>query len=378
MDELTIVRNLRSDQESPSPAAVTAGRAALFERIGAEVDPGASARKVAAPSRKRVLRGLTALGAGALVAGLVFSDLVGLAGWRGGADPAAAAVLEQAAVAAFTFEDIALGAGEYLLVERESVGVTSGQEAVGPVVYFRIREYSQLYVPADRRDEWVWIRPANSLVEVLTPGGEGLVERYYATVNEETGGEPERLRAAGGAFYGNTSDSQWGDYDSMPRDPYLLLNHIYLITLGAGPSRDGEALVFIADTLRQGTAPADLRAALFRAAAMIPGVTITEERAELDGSIGIAVGRFESRNGLRVELVFDPATGQLIGEREVAVDGYPEEFVEPGDVYRSSTVRMSVTDRAPAGGTPNGALDLRGCTPGDQPGAWNCPPPNND
>ena len=223
----------------------------------------------------------------------------------------------------------------------------------------------------------MWIRPTNTLVDVLTPGGDDLVERYYASINEETGGEPERLRAAGGAFYGNTSDSQWGDYDSMPRDPYLVLNHIYLMTLGAGPSRDGEALVFITDTLHQGTAPADLRAALFRAAAMIPGVTITEERAELDGSVGIAVGRFESKNGLRVELVFDPATGQLIGEREVAVEGYPEEFVEPGDVYRWSTVRMSVTDRAPAGGTPNGAFDLMGCTPGDQPGAWNCPPPTN-
>jgi len=151
-----------------------------------------------------------------------------------------------------------------------------------------------------------------------------------------------------------------------------------MMTFGAGPSRDGEALVFIADTLRQGTAPADLRAALFRAVAMIPGVTVTEERAELDGSVGVAVGRFESKNGLRIELVFDPATGQLIGEREVAVDGYPEQLVKPGDVYRSSTVRMSVTDRAPEGGTPNGAFDVLGCTPGDRRGEWQCPPPAND
>jgi len=378
MDELTIVRNLRGEQESPTPAAVTAGRAALFDRIGAAADPGTAARKAGVPNRKLVRPGLAALGAGALVAVLVFSDLVGLAGWRGGADPAAAAVLEQAAVAAITFEDISLNAGDYLLVERESVGVTSGQEAVGPVVYFRVRQYSQLYVPADREDEWIWVRPTNTLVDILTPGGEDLVGRYYATIDEETGGVPERLRATGGAFYGNTSDSQWGDYDSMPRDPYRLLNHIYMMTFGAGSSRDGEALVFIADTLRQGTAPADLRAALFRAAAMIPGVTVTEERAELDGSVGVAVGRFESKNGLRIELVFDPATGQLIGEREVAVDGYPEQLVKPGDVYRSSTVRMSVTDRAPEGGTPNGAFDVLGCTPGDRRWEWQCPPPAND
>lgn len=378
MDELTLVRSLRSEQDGPTPEALTAGRAALFQRIGVEVDPGTTRRAEQPAKRKRTITGLAALGSGALIAGLVFSDVVGLAGWRGGADPAAAAVLEKAAVAAIAFEDTAVGPGEYLVVETTSVGVTSGQEETGPVVYYRIQDSSRLYVPADRDDEWVWIRGQVSLVDVLTPGGEGLVERYFAAMKKEWGDEPERLRAAGGHFYGNTADSQWGAYDSMPRDPYRLLNHIYRMTLGAGPSRDGEALVFIADTLRQGTAPADLRAALFRAAAMIPGVTIIEDRAELDGRVGVAIGRYESENGLRTELVFDPASGQLIGEREIAVVGYPEEFVEAGDVYRSSTFRMSVTDRAPSGGTPNGALDRIGCVPGDQPGQWSCPQSGED
>lgn len=378
MDELTLVRSLRSEQDGPAPEVLTAGRAALFERIGAEVDPGARQPAAQPTKRKRTTTGFIALGAGALVASLVLSDLVGLAGWRGGAEPAAAAVLERAAVAAIAFEDTAVGPGEYLLVETESMGVTSGQEETGPPVYFRIQDSSQLYVPADRDDEWVWIRGQVTLVDVLTPDGEGLVDRYFASIREGGGDEPERLRAAGGDFYGNTNESQWGDYDTMPRDPYRLLNHIYLMTLGAGPSRDGEALVFIADTLRQGTAPADLRAALFRAAAMIPGVTITEQRAELGERVGVAVGRLETENGLRTELVFDPDTGQLIGEREIAVRDYPEEFVKAGDVYRSSTFRTSVTDRAPAGGTPNGGLDIRGCEPGERQGEWKCPPPGED
>ena len=50
----------------------------------------------------------------------------------------------------------------------------------------------------------------------------------------------------------------------------------------------GETLVFIADLLRTGVVPADQGATLHKVAAMIPGVTITEGQANLDGRTGIA------------------------------------------------------------------------------------------
>lgn len=378
MNELTLLRELRSDQDGPSPDALTAGRAAMFERIGREVDPATTVQP-ARRHRARVVRGLSALAAGGLIAGLVFSDVVGLAGWRGGADAAAAAVLEQAAKAAVTFDDLIVGPGEYLLVETEGVRVADGQGADGgAIVSYRYRERGQLYVPADRDDEWVWVRPHSDLVEVLTPGGEQLIEDYFASIRKERGDEPELLRAPGGAFYGSASDSQWGDFDTMPRDPYRLLNHIYRVTLGAGPSPDGEALVFIADTLRQGTAPADLRAALLRAAAMIPGVTVTDGQAALDGQLGVAIGRLEPVNGLRQEIIIDRESGRLIGEREISISGHPEIPLNAGDVFRWSTVSTSVVPTAPAGGTPNGGLDVMGCVPGDQAGGWQCPAPGGN
>lgn len=377
MDELTLLRELRSDQDGPTLEALTAGRAAMFERIGREVDPAAAPPR-ARRRRAWAVRGVWALAAGGLVAGLVFTDVVGLAGWRGGADAAAATILENAAVAAITFDDLEVGPGEYLFVDSEAVHVGSMQEEDGLLVSFRFRELSQLYVPADRADEWVWIRPNSEFVEVLTPGGDQIVDDYYASIRQERGDESERLRASGGEFYGTASDSQWGDYDSMPRDPYRLLNHIYRVTLGAGPSPDGEALVFIADTLRQGTAPADLRAALLRAAAMIPGVTITDEQATLDGQTGVSIGRLETENGLRQEIIIDPDSGRLIGEREISVSGHPDMHLEPGDVFGWSTVRTSVVAAAPAGGTPNGAFDVMGCVPGERPGSWECPAPGEN
>ena len=121
---------------------------------------------------------------------------------------------------------------------------------------------------------------------------------------------PELLRARNGAFYGSSGWWIATDLSKLPRDPYRLLNSIYKQTVGQGQSVDGEALVFIADLLRTGVVPADLRAALYKAAAMIPGVTVTEGQANLDGRTGVAIGRLEEGPAkTRQELIIDPGTG---------------------------------------------------------------------
>jgi RNA polymerase sigma-70 factor (ECF subfamily) len=58
-------------------------------------------------------------------------------------------------------------------------------------------------------------------------------------------------------------------------------------------------LTFIGDLLRTGLVPADLRASLYKAAALIPGVTITDTQATLDGRTGIATGRVEEETNMR-------------------------------------------------------------------------------
>jgi RNA polymerase sigma-70 factor (ECF subfamily) len=134
----------------------------------------------------------------------------------------------------------------------------------------------------------------------------------------------------------------------LPRDPEELLAHIYDQTQGAGVSRDGEALVWIADVLRSGLVPADLRAALFQAATGIPGVEVVDRRANLDGRVGVAVGRDERAGGshFRQELIFDEATGQVIGERQVALED-DGTGIEAGDAYDFTSVTTTVVDSAP-------------------------------
>jgi len=111
---------------------------------------------------------------------------------------------------------------------------------------------------------------------------------------------------------------------------------------------------------------------------MIPGVTVVDEQTTLDGELGIAVGRLESTSGLRQELIFSSASGRLIGERSLVVEDRDSSDLEPGDVWSWSVVRYWVRDGAPAGGTPNGALDVWGCVPGKQSGSWDCPQPEGE
>lgn len=114
------------------------------------------------------------------------------------------------------------------------------------------------------------------------------------------------------AWWGEPSPS-W--FASLPRDIGTLRERLYADTSGHGSDADDEAFVYVADVLRSGVVPADLRAALYNVLKTIPGTTVTEQHISLeDGRSGVAIGRndiFGSHN----ELIIDPATGDVIGER---------------------------------------------------------------
>jgi RNA polymerase sigma-70 factor (ECF subfamily) len=125
----------------------------------------------------------------------------------------------------------------------------------------------------------------------------------------------------------------------------MLLNNIFKKTMGQGQSIDGEALVFIADLLRTGMVPADLRAALYKAAALIPGVSVTDGQATLGGRKGIAIGRVEETSHTRQDIIIDPKTGLLIGERQVLTQAQGP--IPAGTATTLTTIGTSVSDTAP-------------------------------
>jgi hypothetical protein len=93
-----------------------------------------------------------------------------------------------------------------------------------------------------------------------------------------------------------------------------------------------------------------MRAALYKAAAGIPGVTITDRAATLDGHTGVAFGRDEG-NGVRQEIIIDPSTGLLIGERQVLLKDGVLPGVRAGESMGWTAVTTTVVNSAPGGGS---------------------------
>jgi hypothetical protein len=87
---------------------------------------------------------------------------------------------------------------------------------------------------------------------------------------------------------------------------------IYKDTAGAGQSSDQEAFTTIGDLLRGSIAPPRVSAALFRAAALIPGVTVVATAIDAAGRAGVAVSF--SSGGEQSEWIFDKHTLQMLGE----------------------------------------------------------------
>lgn len=173
---------------------------------------------------------------------------------------------------------------------------------------FLVRTTHVDYVAVDgRRPSWFIRQQAQTIRQLSGPTTSGPV-----------------TWAAGDAWTSNLSPEQkpawWSEpspswFASLPRDTGQLRARLYADTAGHGSNPDDEAFVYIADVLRSGVVPADLRAALYNVLKTIPGTTVTERQVRLeDGRSGVAIGRndiFGSHN----ELVIDPKTGDVLGER---------------------------------------------------------------
>jgi hypothetical protein len=116
---------------------------------------------------------------------------------------------------------------------------------------------------------------------------------------------------------GNLGNDTYRLLQSLPTDPRTLLNLIYASD-GPGavtqePGKDGEAFNAIGNLIRDSILPPATAAALYRATALIPGVTFIGHVTDVEGRSGIAIAWTDSQD--RYEWIFDPVTLQYIGER---------------------------------------------------------------
>ena len=403
MNELDVVRGIGAD--TPDPAAVTtsAARARLLGAIGAEAATGGAAvtdmavelgagrmaRQARQADRRRRL-----LLAGAAIAAMLATALAvplllqpptpgmqepgpgaGVAGEAlATAEPAAVKVLTTAAAAAARTLEPPFGPGKYWYVRERGTKVgTNHDEAGSPKSFFyRIPYENETWWAIDGE---LRVRETNGRPQFLTPAERAA---WVAAGRPELE-LPDRTRTENPG----TSDRSDGwlplTYEQivdLPTDP-ARLTEVLSERLYAGqpmgscpippgldvaavrcphrPVTDVDRFGAIVFLVTHYPLSAELRSALYQALTRLDGIELTGEVTDLAGRHGVGVTSSSpdrSRVPRRSMLIFDPATGRLLGSRSVLAAEVPGWRLTPGTVMEETAfLEMSVVDSAaePAG-----------------------------
>ncbi|MFI8816961.1 MULTISPECIES: CU044_5270 family protein [unclassified Streptomyces] len=115
---------------------------------------------------------------------------------------------------------------------------------------------------------------------------------------------------------------------SLPTDPDALLRRLTTEITRDQDSRDTpaedrdqaqDAFDTIGELLRETVMPPRTAAALYKAAAKIPGVTEDSDATDAAGRHGIGVARDNTRTGARTAWIFDSTTLEYLGERSYLI-----------------------------------------------------------
>jgi hypothetical protein len=129
--------------------------------------------------------------------------------------------------------------------------------------------------------------------------------------------------------------------NDLPTDVAGMRDYLYRNSHGSNP-RDQQAFITVGDLIREAYLPPQALAAIFEAAAQIPGVRVVPGVTDAAGRSGIAVARDD--RAVRQELIFDPKTYQFLGERSIVVghfEGQPRGTV----IHLSALLRVAIVDR---------------------------------
>jgi hypothetical protein len=299
---------------------LTALRTLGRELAGDDVEPPAWLRlrtlahggdpTAVAPPHRRRRRGPVLLAAAAAVAAglIVVPALVPGGDTPLAPDPAAAAVLERAAGTALAQPALTFPPGSYLFREevvhayRYADGEGNPRSTFGP------------------RDWW------EGEVRTWSPAHAGAARSYLRQEREA----PTRAWATAVSFPTTTGSVAGG----LPTDAAEMREWLYRHRDGGNPP-DAEAFVTADELLQQGYVPPAAQAALFRALARIPGVTVRAAQRDALGRPAVAVGT--GAGGAFNALLFDPVDSAYLGRILVLDRGTP--WAPPGTVQASTALR---------------------------------------
>jgi hypothetical protein len=322
IDELDLVRRFRADEPDADDDTVMVARAALTRATAAAaLAPGAPRRHHEA----RAWRLRCALAVAAVAIAMLAVWPFGSGGGPS-VSPALAATLNRLAQIAASGPSLVPHRGEYLYVasasNQESDTIAKGKECV-------------TYAP-ERRQVWIGA------------DGSGLLRESSGTATFTSAADRSLCDAMPkGAISQPGTSNLWfaphcfsigpnNDVNALSTDPRTLL--VQMRRADGGPRSTGEDFVHVGDFLRETDARPALRAALYRAAALIPGVRLLGTVRDHLGREGLGVAY--SKN----ELIFNPRTAALLAEQTIGHPGWT--------VYLASRVVNRLPRRSPLPLTP--------------------------
>jgi hypothetical protein len=303
-DELDLLRRNRSEPPPPDDEARTAARQALERAMRRDRHaPANGAPRRRAGSHRRVLLSAAAAATLAILAIAVGASLRS----SSTTEPALAAgpLLQRLARVASTQPWAVPGPGQYLYTTSHSL--TEADTALTGGVYCRLvfEQYRQNWIAAN---------------------GEGLFRETDGPAHFRSRREAAACKKAAPTQPAGVSET-WAapgclsinpiPLGRLPRDPAKLRARLLTGKVEGGPPGASEAFAQVGDLLRETDAPPALRAALYRAAAGLPGVKSLGTVTDKLGRRGVGLA-FDS-HGIRHELIFSARTSALLAEQDVPV-----------------------------------------------------------
>lgn len=241
------------------------------------------------------------------------------------AGPVAAAVLAATIVGGTALNrrtgGEATGSPSVAIAAGDATGVAPLMERVAEVAGRkpRVTVASDEYVYVRSKVAWlVFAGDVDSGPERARAGAYVLDEVHSREVWVPASRGSEGLARENGRTFGLSGSRPNSSYAGLPTDPAALLEKVYADTREPEGSPDGAAFDFLGEALRESLLPPRVAAAVYRAAAKIPGVEMVADSVDAEGRHGVAVARTDEQ-GERQEWIFDPTTFEYLGERSYLV-----------------------------------------------------------
>jgi len=276
------------------------------------------------------------------------------------APQASAAAVQSLEQASSVVGDVQVGLGQYYYLGSHSWSLSAAQTRNGHTLDAMVENSSERWIPANRSDVWLkrggytghytWLIGSDEIVKAEGDGG--LFEPVGTT--DERGpcgdwGGRQTPELGGSPDDGKPCDQRTGDWNDptprfvaqLPTDPAK----VYAKLAADSKGDKTRMLEDAAGVLESNYVNRDVRSTVYKALMSMPGLDVTDNAATLDGQHGVALGA--ANEGLRQEIVIDPATGRYLGERLIlTIDGTGFwNGLKPGTVIESTSVRTGVAEK---------------------------------